>query len=289
MNTAISGTIDARVARPRALMPVRAAIALGGGVIGALAWRVADRTLYTSDSSFGYALGVTGGSMMLLLLLYPLRKHAVFMRDWLPLRYWFRMHMICGIAGPVCILFHTTFRLGSLNATVALSCTLLVAASGVIGRFLYRRIHHGLYGSRATLAELEQLLARSLGELEPLLRPMPPIRDEVSRFGEYAGAHPASWGRRGAHFLSLGWQRFRANLRVRRIVAQALRGPAPALARQQLGSLQQTVAATLLAMQRAAQFSTYERLFSLWHVLHVPFVYMLVVTAFVHVVAVHAY
>ena len=32
---------------------------------------------------------------------------------------------------------------------------------------------------------------------------------------------------------------------------------------------------TLLALQRTAQFAAYERLFALWHVLHVPFVYLL--------------
>jgi hypothetical protein len=39
----------------------------------------------------------------------------------------------------------------------------------------------------------------------------------------------------------------------------------------------------------AAQFSTWEWLFSLWHVAHVPFIYLLVVCGIVHVVAVHMY
>jgi hypothetical protein len=45
----------------------------------------------------------------------------------------------------------------------------------------------------------------------------------------------------------------------------------------------------LSAVRDTAQFNTYERLFSLWHVLHVPFVYMLVISAIAHVVAVHIY
>ena len=40
---------------------------------------------------------------------------------------------------------------------------------------------------------------------------------------------------------------------------------------------------------RVAQFGAYERLFALWHVAHVPFVYLLVISAVVHVFAVHAY
>jgi hypothetical protein len=45
----------------------------------------------------------------------------------------------------------------------------------------------------------------------------------------------------------------------------------------------------LASVVRVAQFTAYERVFALWHVAHVPFVYLLVVSAIVHVVAVHAY
>jgi hypothetical protein len=40
---------------------------------------------------------------------------------------------------------------------------------------------------------------------------------------------------------------------------------------------------------RVAQYSAYERLFALWHLAHLPFVYLLIISAVVHVIAVHAY
>jgi hypothetical protein len=43
------------------------------------------------------------------------------------------------------------------------------------------------------------------------------------------------------------------------------------------------------AVNKAAAFAFYERLFALWHVLHVPFFILLVLTAIVHVFAVHLY
>ena len=43
------------------------------------------------------------------------------------------------------------------------------------------------------------------------------------------------------------------------------------------------------AVVRVAQYSAYERLFALWHLAHLPFVYLLVISAVVHVIAVHAY
>ena len=49
------------------------------------------------------------------------------------------------------------------------------------------------------------------------------------------------------------------------------------------------VNAYLRGVQRVAQFRVYQRLFSWWHVLHVPLVWMLVATTIAHVVAVHMY
>src|SRR3546814_2108034 len=53
------------------------------------------------------------------LLLYPLSKRARALRELMPLRYWFALHMFMGIFGPVLVLLHSTLRLHSLNATVA--------------------------------------------------------------------------------------------------------------------------------------------------------------------------
>ena len=43
------------------------------------------------------------------------------------------------------------------------------------------------------------------------------------------------------------------------------------------------------ATQRVAEFGVYDRLLQLWHVAHVPLVYLLVISAIAHVVAVHMY
>jgi hypothetical protein len=45
----------------------------------------------------------------------------------------------------------------------------------------------------------------------------------------------------------------------------------------------------LRRVRRVAGLGSYELLFSLWHVFHLPFFYMLVVAALIHVLAVHMY
>ena len=118
---------------------------------------------------FGYNLGLAGGLMMLVLLLYPLRKRVKFFSKMGALPTWFKWHMVLGILGPLTIIFHSTYHVyipfihptGSPNAAVAMLCMLLVSGSGTFGRFFYTKIHHGLYGRQATVNELQAELDSS--------------------------------------------------------------------------------------------------------------------------------
>lgn len=277
-----------RIGRSLATIAVRVAVSstVASAVISLalLAWAVRRGDVYTSASDLGYWLGVAGGSLMVVLLIYPLRKRFRMLAVLGPLKHWFRFHIVAGIVGPAIVLFHSTFHVGSFNAAIALACMLLVVASGLVGRFIYRKIHHGLYGSRATAADLQRTLEQQVASLEGVLFRLPVIEREISRFSALASLQPQGRWQRGLHFASLGWQRHMAGRRVRRAIAGC-----DAATNARLHTLARTIDDTLKAMQRTAQFSTYERLFSLWHVVHIPFLCMLVVTAIIHVVAVHAY
>jgi len=252
-----------------------------------LAWIIWRDGPYTSSSELGYWLGVAGGSLMLVLLIYPLRKRYRALAVLGPLKHWFRFHLAAGIAGPVIVLFHSTFRIGSFNAAIALASMLLVVASGLVGRFVYRKIHHGLYGSRATAAELQRMLELQMESMRELLLRLPLVEREIRHFSALLSQRPDGRWRRAIHFAALGLQRTLACRRVYRAITASGDGNAAQDAR--LRALARSMDDTLKAMQRTAQFSTYEQLFSLWHVVHIPFLCMLVVTAIVHVVAVHAY
>jgi hypothetical protein len=45
----------------------------------------------------------------------------------------------------------------------------------------------------------------------------------------------------------------------------------------------------IAATRRLADFQAFERLFSLWHALHIPLIVMLLVAGIVHVIVVHLY
>lgn len=258
--------------------------------LGISGWKIREETPYLPGSDLGYFLGISGGLLMLSLLLYPLRKRIRWLQICGPLRHWFRFHMLAGILGPVLVLYHSTFRVESMNAAVALACMLLVAASGIVGRFIYRRIHNGLFGSKANLKELEKNLVQELEHIRPLLASKPALDRELQGFIDLLAHPPQSHLGRLRHFLTLGLLRLHSEHRIRKIAFQST-GSAQEHQQLilQLTPLVDNIAEILKVAQKAAQFTTYERLFSLWHVVHIPFLCLLLITAIIHVVAVHLY
>ncbi len=246
------------------------------------------------QTGLGYALGIVGGSMMLLLVVYPLRTRFRALAFLGGVPQWFRLHMILGIGGPICILFHSNFSLGATNSNVALFSMLIVSSSGIVGRYFYTKIHHGLYGRKNTLAEL-QARAEALKGTETQLSMLPEMLGrldameqsllDAGRGGPLAALAP----------LLLALRAARARSSLRRYVRSAVRAAAqasPTMA-QQSERIQrvamQYAEKRILASRQVAEFRIYDRLFSWWHVLHLPLFFMLLVAGIVHVIAVHVY
>jgi hypothetical protein len=244
----------------------------------------------TPQAGIGYVLGIVGGSMMLGLLIYPLRKRKPSLAFLGSIRGWFRTHMVLGVLGPLAILYHSNFSLGATNSNVALACMLTVAGSGLVGRYLYARIHHGLYGQRATLKELSADADR-LREHSGALRVLPGLMDEVEKAERHISA-PAMLLLRP--FLAAVRQRtelHRVKVLIRHAVGiAAARSPVIGEQRERLTEAAHSyVQARLVAARRVAEFEASEKLFAAWHVLHMPLFLMLVVVGIVHVLAVHLY
>ena len=247
-----------------------------------LGWNSRAERALTAESGPGYILGIIGGVMMLLLLLYPLRKHSRAMRRLGPVKYWFRTHMLFGVLGPVCILFHSGFQLGSLNSNVALFCMLTVASSGLVGRYFYTRIHHGLYGRKATLEELSRHAALLGEKLARSLDNYPWAAARIQAFEQRTHQAPHNLAGSFLMLLSLG-------LRSRALYLWLWLRMPRSLSFDSRRALLRHMGAQLESLRRVAEFHFYERLFAAWHVLHFPLFLMLIVSGVVHVIAVHMY
>lgn len=263
-----------------------------------MAWPVSKGWLIEPGEGLGYYFGYVGGVMMLLMLLYPIRKHAGWARNLGPLRYWFMLHMVFGIAGPTLVLFHSTFHVKSLNAGVALYSMLLVALSGIVGRFIYKRIHQGLYGRKSNLDDLQKavdLNQRSTDRVSAVVLSATGINEKLKQFRDKAFELDLGIATRFWRFITFDWRRYRLTRYSRRELKRALMHLAKAQGwekREHLQHLQDAlmyVKRYLASVQVAAQFLAYERLFRLWHILHTPFVWLLGISGIVHVIAVNMY
>jgi hypothetical protein len=264
-------------------------------ILIALAWFVATERPYKAGSTFGHGMGWVGGGMMFFMLAYSLRKRFRFFNKLGQLRYWFQMHMIFGIAGPLLALFHSTFRIGAMNSRIALYSMLLVAGSGIIGRFVYRHIHHGLYGRKATLAEVEQQMKASSESVHSAFGMAPSIEEKLSDFQSFAlrkleGAWAHAW-----RFMVLryrGRSVARAARREAWLVLDRMgreRNWSPQALAVQRQTAKRQIDEYVEATCSAATFVTWERLFALWHVVHVPFIYLFFFSVVVHVIAHYMY
>ena len=68
-----------------------------------------------------------------------------------------------------------------------------------------------------------------------------------------------------------------------------IEGWPPLLLQQRIEDDRKLINGYLDSVLAVVEFTAYRRLFSLWHVVHIPLFIMLIVTATVHVIAVHLY
>lgn len=245
-------------------------------------WLHRDDEWINPEHGLGYWLGIIGGSMMLVLLGYPLRKRArPTSRKFGSVGFWFRFHMLLGLLGPLAILYHSRFSWGALNSAMALGAMIVVATSGLIGRFFYSRVHRGYSGRKLELRSLKQEMDGMLARIEAaglshqtVIAAIQPFEDRAVRAGR------GFWTSAGA-VVVLGIE---TRLAARRLARALPRG-----ADRRLIVLREALTDYFEAVRRAAEFAFYDRLLRLWHLLHLPLFVLLVAAAILHIVAVHMY
>jgi len=266
-------------------------------VLLALGYYISTKHLYRPGDDVGYNMGLVGGVIMLLLLLYPLRKRVAIFKNLGAIPTWFSLHMIFGILAPVLIVFHTAFTMRSVNATIALISMLLVSGSGIFGRFFYTKIHNGLYGRQTNLKELQDDMAVA-GNENSILGLSPVIEKQLNEFSARTFAVSNSSDVGLIHFATIGVRAALLSHKLSRELHHVVfsKSGEKKLSAEQLYRQQQIfqqdkrhINFYIQAVRDVAQFHTYERMFSWWHILHIPMVYLLTFSAIFHVVSVHMY
>lgn len=258
-------------------------------------WLLRDYALVNPKNGLGYWLGIVGGSLMLFLLFYPAGKKSQLLQRLGVVKYWFQIHIVFGLLGPLLVLYHCNFTYGATNSKVALFSMLIVAGSGIVGRHIYLRIHRGLTGRRSNIDELRSEITRSLENSRGIASIFPSVTAELYKL--FSDIDGCKYTKSLTIGQSLGWSvkyllarvrltaKIDRELTARAILSDVVRGNA----RDLRMAARHYVYKQLSLMRRVAQLSFYEQLFSIWHVFHMPLFLLLVISGLVHVLAVHMY
>ena len=227
---------------------------------------------WKAGGSIGHKLGIAGSSMMVLMLLYSVRKRVGVLRRAGSLTRWLDVHIFLGVFGPLLVVLHSTFKVQGL---VALSfwSMVVVAASGVLGRYLYLQIPRTRAGEELALAELEA----EDQELSAQLRTRFRLDEaELARLDALVGV-PERTGLLGG-FARLVIDDLRLRLVLRRFARSCRSVPRPVVR-----EFERVVRQKAQVRRRILLWDRVHELFHYWHVLHKPFALVMYVFMIVHV------
>lgn len=235
-----------------------------------------DYWLLKPGGTWGRLYGMVGASLLVAMLVYSVRKRLRWLRNAGSLRVWLAFHIFCGVVGSLLILLHTSFKFGGI-VSISFWSMVVVALSGVLGRYLYRQIPRARTGDELSLRQAEEenaALGRWLLDLG--------VPDAaLERLDEIARAGPSETTGLLGLLLRLPFDSLRLRWRLRSF-RRGLRGVPPRLRRRasRLAGRKARLA------RRIALWTRLQRLFYYWHVLHKPFAFLMYLFLIVHVAVV---
>jgi hypothetical protein len=225
---------------------------------------------------FGHAIGVLGFVLMLMTeTLYSLRKRSRSAR-WGKMAAWLNFHIFTGIVGPYLVLLHSSWKFNGLAGVVML-LTVVIVASGFIGRYIYTAMPRTVDGIEIEASQLEAMITVTEADLRRWQQAQPEAARMLAAYlpasrqaapGSYAAIFERSWLNWSEHLRF--WQ---ARQRVPRQV------------RAQFRQLEQMVRRQQMLRRQVASMAVARSLLALWHAIHIPVGMVLFTAAFIHVVA----
>ncbi|HJW21177.1 MAG TPA: hypothetical protein VJ506_01980 [Candidatus Limnocylindrales bacterium] len=117
----------------------------------------------------GHGLGIAGFALMLLTeTAYSFRKRAM-KKPRGSMRAWLRVHIFTGIVGPYLVVLHSAWSFNGLAGAVT-AMTILVVASGFIGRYIYTAVPRTADGVIVEARELQAMVEATRREAAGGLR-----------------------------------------------------------------------------------------------------------------------
>jgi hypothetical protein len=228
---------------------------------------------------FGHSLGIIGATLMLMTeILYSARKRwRVFNIG--RLRHWLSFHIFTGIVGPTLVLMHTGLEFRGL-AGLTMLLTVLVVASGFLGRYIYTAVPRTLAGIEVDRQTLEADAAEKRAALVAWAADK---STQVQRLiTQEAGLQEAEEAEE-LPALAIFTRRFEEWRQKRKITVEIKKLDQEEQTR--LAEIEQMLAQQQRLIRQIKSLKTVRRLMGLWHTLHVPLGLTLFTAMFIHIFA----
>jgi hypothetical protein len=219
----------------------------------------------------------TIGSLMIIIgtAMYSLRKRFRFLQGAGRLTGWLQFHIFLCTLGPYLIVLHTSFKFGGI-ASIAFWSMIAVAASGVLGRYLFAHIPGKISSRRALLQVLEDQQQAIVDAFAGSARAKAGALDQALALGRKRKPkgllHAFVTGIQND--LTKRWLERKINSRLNVLgMAEADRERAAALVLRQVE-----------LERRIALLEPFQRMFAYWHVVHLPMSTVMCVFMLLHII-----
>jgi hypothetical protein len=226
----------------------------------------------------GLAFGYVGSAMMILMLVYTLRKRTRLLGRSISLRTLLDIHIYFGVIGPMFIVLHTSFKVQGLVA-VSFWAMVVVALSGYFGRYLYSHIPRNIQGNELSLQEIQHGIAELAERLRNRFRLSD---DDVRKLDSLleSSAPDEEHGALASLFALAAGDLMRPLIKrnMRRRVREVI--PLP---HHQMREFVKLLFERALLTRRIAVLGQAQRVFHYWHVVHKPFAIIMYAVMGIHI------
>lgn len=223
---------------------------------------------------FGHGIGIIGFILMLMTeTLYTLRKRSKSAR-WGRMSNWLQFHIFTGLVGPYMVVLHSSWKFHGLAGMVML-LTIIIVASGFIGRYIYTSVPRNADGIEIEAVELEQRLRAVDSELQNWLASHPEHYRALSK-----RLSPTAISSGNRLVFGRAFEEWNARLKWWRVSSRMDR-----TARVQAKQLNELLKHERNLRRQLASVVLSRRLLGLWHAIHIPVGMALFTAALVHIIA----
>jgi len=248
---------------------------------------------FQSGGDFTYNSGLIGGITMLVVLIYALRKRLKILRRAGNMEAWYYFHLLGGVLGPFVIIFHTGYTIKSINSGVALFTMITIVLSGVFGRYIYPRIGYSLHRKLLEIKDSETHLMDVLHSYESAISDR--IERRLSNFALSILTGQSSILKLPMRLLAIRGAATSCYVKVSTDVTAMvksrakLHGYSDMEVKARINREKDQLREHIGALANIANAHLFERILVKWRILHIPLLYILVITSLFHVLAVHMY